>query len=626
MANSSERTHFSNNVVYGLKTVKKVIECVPNFSEGRDLAVIRQITDAIESVQGIQLLDVDPGESTNRTVVTFIGEPEPVKEAAFRAVLKASELIDMSTQQGEHSRFGATDVCPFVPVSNATMEECAEIARQVGRRIGDELGIPVYLYEHAASKPERQNLAKVRAGEYEGLQRKLADPDWKPDYGPAEFNPGAGATAVGAREFLIAYNINLNTTDRRYANEMAYEIRERGRWKRIGNVEPFYYKGDVVYFEEGRYADGNSDFIAGSFEELAEFYKNKYDADLYKRYRSIGLDPDNLIGRPVYKDGMFTHLKGIGWVVDDYKCAQISLNLTNYKITSPVEVLEAVRQMAVERGIVITGSEVVGVVPYEAMQEAGRFYLRRMQKSTGIPARDIVTTAVQAMGLTDVAEFDIDKKVIGLPVPDGPLANLTITDFVDEVSRDTPATGGGSIAALAGALGSALASMVVNLSVGKGEFDSQYSDLCQLAEKAQAIKDELIRAIDADTEAFNEVIAGMRMAKDTAEQLALRSSVIRAGYKSAAEVPLRTAELCREVLDLCQAAANIGNEAVMSDAGVGALMALAGVQGAIHNVRINLPHTKDEAFIARMQAQLGALISESREICDAIQLQVESGF
>ena len=590
------------------------------------MAVIKQITDVIESVQGIQLLDVDPGESTNRTVVTFIGAPEPVKEAAFRAVQKAAELIDMANHKGEHSRFGATDVCPFVPVSNASMEECAEIARQVGQRIGEELGIPVYLYEHAASKPERQNLAKVRAGEYEGLQKKLADPAWKPDFGPVVFNPGAGATAVGAREFLIAYNINLNTTDRRYANEIAYEIRERGRWKRVGNVEPFYYKGDVVYFEEGKYADGNSDFVAGSFGELAEFYKNEYDADLYKRYRSLGLDPDNLIGRPVYKDGMFTHVKGIGWVVDDYKCAQISLNLTNYNVTPPVDVLEAVRELAKARGIVITGSEVVGVVPFDAMQQAGRFYLRRMQKSTGIPVRDTVTTAVQAMGLNDVAPFDIDKKVIGMPIPKGPLVNLTISEFVDEVSRDTPAPGGGSIAALAGALGSALASMVVNLSVGKGEFDSQYGELCLLAEKAQTIKDALILAVDADTEAFNEVIAGMRMAKDTVEQQDLRSKVIRAGYKSAAEVPLKTAELCREVLDLCQAAANIGNQAVMSDAGVGALMALAGVQGAIHNVRINLPHTKDDVFITRMQAQLGALISESREICDAIQQQVESGF
>ena len=606
--------------------MKKVIECVPNFSEGRDLEVINQITNVIESVRGIRLLDVDPGESTNRTVVTFIGEPEPVKEAAFLAVQKAAELIDMSRHTGEHARFGATDVCPFIPVSGATMEECAEIARQVGQRIGEELNIPVYLYEQAAQTDERQNLADVRSGEYEGLEEKFKKPDWKPDFGPSRFNPKTGATAVGAREFLIAYNINLNTTDRRYANEIAYEIRERGRWKRTGNVEPFYYKGDVVYFEEGRYADGNSDFVAGSFEELASFYRNEYNADLYERYRSIGLDPDDLIGRPVYKDGIFTHLKGIGWVVDDYQCAQISLNLTNYKITPPADVLEAVRKLAAERGIIITGSEIVGVVPYEAMQQAGHFYLRHMQKSTGIPVRDVVTTAVQAMGLNDVAGFDIDKKIIGLPADEGPLAKLSINEFVDEVSRDTPAPGGGSIAALAGALGSALASMVVNLSVGKGEFDARYDEFCQLAEKAQTIKDELVRAIDADTEAFNEVIAGMRMAKDTAEQIALRSKVIRTGYKSAAVVPLRTAELCRQVLDICKAAADIGNTAVMSDAGVGALMAYAGVQGAIHNVRINLPHTKDDTFIANMQGQLGTLLSESREICDAIQGQVESSF
>jgi glutamate formiminotransferase/formiminotetrahydrofolate cyclodeaminase len=606
--------------------VNKVIECVPNFSEGRDLAVIRQITDAIESVQGIRLLDVDPGESTNRTVVTFIGEPEPVKEAAFRAVQKAAELIDMSQHHGEHARFGATDVCPFVPVAGATMEECAAIAREVGQRIGTELNIPVYLYEHAASTPKRRNLADVRAGEYEGLQEKLARPDWKPDFGPAAFNKKSGATAVGAREFLIAYNINLNTTDRRYANEIAYEIRERGRWKRAGNIEPFYYKGDVVYFEEGKYPDGNSDFVAGSFEELAGYYKEKYGSDLAERYKAIGLDPGDLIGRPVYKDGMFTHLKGIGWVVDDYHCAQVSLNLTNYRITSPQDVLEAARELAVKRGIVITGSEVVGVVPYDAMHQAGRFYLRRMQKSTGIPVRDIVTTAVQAMGLSDVAEFDIDKKVIGTPAPEGPLVNLKISDFVDEVSRDTPAPGGGSIAALAGALGSALASMVVNLSIGKGKFDSRYDELCQLAEEAQAAKDELIRAVDADTEAFNEVIAGMRMAKDSPEQLALRAEAIQAGYKSAAEVPLRTAQLCREVLNLCQAAADIGNQAVMSDAGVGALMAYAGVQGAIHNVRINLPHTRDDAFIATMQAALGELLTESKVICESIQQQIESSF
>jgi glutamate formiminotransferase/formiminotetrahydrofolate cyclodeaminase len=496
----------------------------------------------------------------------------------------------------------------------------------VGKRIGEELDIPVFLYEHAAGTPERKNLADVRAGEYEGLQDKLARPEWKPDFGPAKFNRSSGATAVGAREFLIAYNINLNTTDRRYANEIAYEIRERGRWKRAGNIEPFYYKGDVVYFEESKYPDGNSDFVAGTFEELAAHYEAQYGGDLSKRYQSIGLDPDDLPGRPVYKDGMFTHLKGIGWVVDDYHCAQVSLNLTDYKITSPQDVLEAARELAVKRGIVVTGSEVVGVVPFDAMQQAGRYYLRRMQKSTGIPLRDVVMTAVQAMGLRDVADFDIDKKVIGLPVQDGPLVQLNVTDFVDEVSRDTPAPGGGSIAALAGALGSSLASMVINLSIGKGEYDSRYEEMCLLAEKAQAAKDDLIQAIDADTEAFNEVIAGMRMAKDTSEQIALRSQAIQSGYKLAAEVPLRTAQLCREVLNLCQAAADLGNQAVMSDAGVGALMAYAGVQGAIHNVRINLPHTKDEAFITRMNSTLGELLSESKEICEAIQSQVEASF
>ncbi len=601
----------------------KIVECVPNFSEGRDLAIIKQITDEIEAVQGVQLLDVDPGESTNRTVVTFIGAPEPVKEAAFRAVKKAAELIDMRHHHGEHARFGATDVLPFVPVAGVTMEECADYARETGKRIGEELGIPVYLYEHAASTPERQNLATVRAGEYEGLAKKLSDPAWAPDFGPAEFNARSGAIAVGAREFLIAYNINLNTTDRRYANEIAYELRERGRWKRVGNISPFYYKGDVVYFEEGKFPDGNSDFVAGSFEELAEYYRKQYGGDLYKRYESIGLDVNNLIGRPVYKDGLFTHVKAIGWVVEDYNCAQISMNLTNFRITSPHAVLEAARTLAAERGIVITGSEIVGVVPFDAMLEAGKFYLRKMQKSTGIPVRDIIETAVQAMGLRDVAEFDIDKKVIGMPVQDGALAGKTVSGFVDEVSRDTPAPGGGSIAALAGSLGAALASMVANLSIGKGEYDAQYEDICELAEQAQKVKDELVRAIDADTEAFNEVIDAMRMPKDTKEQQQIRAQAMQEGYKSAARVPLRTAELCKEALELCLRAASLGNQAVMSDAGVGALMANAGVKGAIYNVRINLPHTKDEQFIAEMRATLDDLLREADTLCDAVQNEVE---
>lgn len=602
---------------------EKIVECVPNFSEGRDKNVIKQITDQIESVQGVQLLDVDPGESTNRTVVTFIGAPAAVTEAAFRAVAKAADLIDMSRHHGEHARMGATDVVPFVPVACVTMEDCVALAHEVGRRIGEELQIPVYLYEHAATKPERRNLAKVRAGEYEGLPQKLADPQWKPDYGPAQFNAKSGATAVGAREFLIAYNVNINTTDRRYATDIAYELRERGRWKRVGNISPFYYKGEVVYFAEGKFPCGNCEFTGETFEALAAHYKEAHGGDLRKRYEFIGLDINNLTGKPAYKDGRFTHVKAVGWVVEDYNRAQISMNLTNYKISSPHQILEAAREEAQKRGLVVSGSEIVGVVPYDAMHEAGVFYLRRMKKSTGIPRQDIIETAVQSMGLRDVAPFEIEKKVIGMPKREGALIQKKVVDFVDEVSRDTPAPGGGSIAALAGSLSAALASMVTNLSVGKGEFDAQYEALCTLAEKAQQIKDDLLRAVDEDTEAFNVVIEAMRMPKDTAEQQQARRQAMQEGYKSAARVPLGTAKLCKEAIALCLQAAKIGNTSVMSDAGVGALMGLAGVQGAIYNVRINLPHSGDPTFNQEMESQLDALLQEAQNLCGQVQEAVE---
>lgn len=603
--------------------MQKIVECVPNFSEGRDKGLIKKITDQIEAVRGVQLLDVDPGESTNRTVVTFIGDPEAVQEAAFRAVKTAAELIDMSQHHGEHARMGATDVLPFVPVANVTMEECADMARRVGRRIGEELGIPVYLYESAASRPERRNLATVRAGEYEGLPQKLADPNWQPDYGPAQFHRKSGATAVGAREFLIAYNINLNTTDRRYATDIAYELRERGRYKRIGNISPFYYKGEQVYFAADKFPCGNCDFTAKSFEELAAHYKQKYDGDLYARYKSLGMDVNNLAGMPVYADGKFTHVKAVGWVVEAYQRAQISINLTNYKISPPHLVLEEARRLAAQRGIVITGSEIVGVVPFAAMREAGKFYLQRMRKSTGIPVRDVLETAAQSMGVRDVAEFDIDKKIIGIPKTDGPLAQQKVVDFVDEVSRDTPAPGGGSIAALAGSLGAALAAMVANVSNGKGEFDAKYEEICDLAEQAQRVKDDLLRAVDEDTAAFNVVLEAMRLPKDTPQQQQARATAMREGYKSAARVPLRTAEHCREALQLCLRAAQLGNKAVMSDAGVGALMAFAGLQGAIYNVRINLPNTKSPDFIAEMSATLDTLLQGGKAICEQVQQEVE---
>ncbi len=600
----------------------KIVECVPNFSEGQNPAVIKDITDTIESVPGVRLLDVDPGANTNRTVVTIVGSPEAVAEAAFVAVKRASEVIDMRTHKGEHPRMGATDVVPFVPVSGVTMEDCAELARQVGQRIGDELGISVYLYEHAASKPERRNLARVRSGEYEGMAEKLKDPEWKPDFGPTELNQSAGVTGVGAREFLIAYNINLNSTDRRYANEIAYEIRERGRWKREGNTTPFYYKGQEVDFAgDSTYPCGNCDFAGASFDELADHYRDEHGGDLAARYASLEIDPYDPKGH-VFKEGLFKDVKAIGWVIEDYNRAQISMNLTNYHVSPPHEVLDAAREEAAKRGIILTGSEIVGVVPYDAMRKAGMHYRRKMMKSTGIPVSDLMDTAVQSMGLADVTPFDIGEKVLGLPKVEGELVNRTTFDFIDEVSRDTPAPGGGSVAALSGALGAALAGMVANLSIGKGEFDPMYDDLCGLAEQAQVLKDALVRGVDEDTLAFDSVLDAMRMPKDTEEELAVRAAAMQEGYKAATRVPLGTVEQCKAALDLCREMADHADPNMISDVGTGALMARAGAHAAAYNVRINLPSIKDEDFRNEMIEGLGSLVTECDRIAEEVAEKV----
>lgn len=603
--------------------MQQIVECVPNFSEGRNRSVIKEITDVIESVSGAQLLDVDPGENTNRTVVTFVGPPQAVEEAAFLAVKRASQVIDMATHQGEHPRMGATDVVPFVPVSGVTMEDCVEMARRVGKRIGEELGIPVYLYEHAASSDDRRNLARVRSGEYEGLEEKLADPEWTPDFGPSEFNPSAGATAVGAREFLIAYNINLNSTDRRYANEIAYVLRERGRWKRVGNTEPFYYKGDVVDFPvDGTYPCGPCDFVGASFEELEAHYREVHGGDLRARYEDLEIDPSAPTGH-VFTDGKFKEVKAIGWVIDEYNRAQISMNLTNFRVSSPHQVLEAAREEAFKRGIVLTGSEIVGVVPFEAIHQAGVFYRKRMMKSPGLPVPDLVETAIQSMGLRDVAPFDATEKVLGLPAVDGELVKKATFDFVDEVSRDTPAPGGGSVAALAGALGAALGAMVANLSVGKGEYDDRYDELCELATKAQALKDALVRGVDDDTQAFDEVISGMRMPKDTEEERAIRAKAIQEGYKAATLVPLETVEQCRDTLALCLDMAKLAPEEMISDVGAGALVARAGLMGAAYNVRINLKSIEDDEFRRETVHRLQGLMDEGLEHAATVEALLE---
>ncbi len=603
--------------------MEQIVECVPNFSEGRNLTVIKEITDAIEAVAGVMLLDVDPGANTNRTVVTFVGSPDVVAEAAVRGVKRASELIDMREHKGEHPRMGSTDVVPFVPVSGITMEECADIARAVGKSIGDELGIPVYLYEHAASKPEHRNLAYVRSGEYEALAEKMKDPEWAPDFGPAEFNAAAGATAVGAREFLIAYNINLNSTDRRYANEIAYMLRERGRWKRVGNTEPFYYKGEVVRFpEDGTYPCGPCDFVGSTFEELKEHHREAHGGNLTQRYADLEIDPDNPSG-PVFRDGQFRNVKAIGWVIDEFNRAQISMNLTDYNVSPAHEVLEAARDEANKRGIGITGSEIVGVIPFEALRRSGVFYRKKMMKSTGIPIPDLMETAIQSMGLRDVAPFDAEEKVLGMPKVEGPLVLRETCAFVDEVSRDTPAPGGGSVAALAGALGAALASMVANLSVGKGEFDDRYDELCSIAEHAQGVKDALVRGVDEDTSAFDLVLEAMGMPKDTEKERAVQDVAMQEGYKAATRVPFRTVEQCQEALELCLQMARVADPAMISDVGSGALMAHAGAQAAAYNVRINLPSIDDPDFHAELSGQLTVLMKTCGKLAGEVAQLVE---
>jgi glutamate formiminotransferase/formiminotetrahydrofolate cyclodeaminase len=529
----------------------KLVECVPNFSEGRDREKIGAITREIEAVPGIKLLDVDPGASTNRTVVTFIGTPEAAKEAAFRAIAKAAEVIDMRGHKGAHSRIGATDVCPFVPVSGVTMDDCVKLAGELGARVASELGIPVFLYEAAARKPERRNLAVIRAGEYEGLSEKLKDPRWTPDFGKPVFNPKTGATVIGAREFLIAYNINLNTRDRKLAHEIALSLRESGRAKRDK-------AGNAV-----KDARGNTVKVPGRFKEV----------------------------------------KSVGWYVEDYGVAQISVNFTNYKMTPVHVVFDEARRLAGKLGLRVTGSELVGLIPKEALLMAGRYYLEKQGKSPGVPEEELIRVAAKSLGLADVAPFEPEKKIIEYQFRDEGvrLVGMTLRGFANELSMDSPAPGGGSVAALCGALSAALTAMVANLTVGKKEYEGARPVMVATAVRAQQLKDALLEAVDRDTRAFNKVMDAFRLPKTTPEQAEDKDRSIEAANKEATLVPLEVLEMSVEAVALAGQAAAKGNRNSVSDAGVAGLAGQAAGEGAYYNVLINLAGIKDQAFAARVK-------------------------
>jgi len=597
----------------------RIVECVPNFSEGRDMAKIKVITDAIEAVAGIRLLDVDPGADTNRTVVTFVGGPDQVVEAAFQAVKTAAQVLDMASHHGAHPRMGATDVCPFVPVEGVTLEECAELARRLGERVGRELELPVYLYEQAASRPERANLAVVRKGEYEGLAEKLKDPQWAPDFGPARFSPRAGALITGAREFLVAYNITLNSRDKAHATDIAFELREKGRVARRNQTSAFYSSGRELVYDGRTYPCGNCDFDGASFQEVEQHCKESHGYDLRRLLSLNGIDSSaGVIGRKVYKAGLFTHCKAIGWYVDSYKRAQLSINLTDYKVTPPQAVLEATRRMAADRGLVVTGSEIVGLVPFQALFNAGRFYLKQQGKSPFVPVPDVLENAVFSMGLADVAPFEIEKKVLGLPRKlDHALVDLTCAELVDEVSRDTPAPGGGSIAALAGALGAGLASMVANLAQGRTRSAQAEADLLAAAEQGQRLKDQLMLAVDDDTNAFNAYMDARRLPQASAAEKAEREARMQDGLKLAVAVPWGTAKACFEVIRAAQLAMQSGNPASITDAMVGAQMGFAGLRGGIWNVLINLKDITDPAFNADLRGRCAQLLADAAALLEA---------
>jgi glutamate formiminotransferase/formiminotetrahydrofolate cyclodeaminase len=549
----------------------QLIECVPNFSEGNDLGIINQITAEIEATEGVKLLNVDPGKATNRTVVTFVGTPNAVVEAAFKAIKKAGELIDMRKHKGEHPRMGATDVCPFIPISNISMEETAQYAQQLAQQVGSELNLPVYLYEEAQADKKRSNLSVIRAGEYEGFFKKIKDPNWKPDFGPNEFDALRGATVIGARDFLVAYNVNLNTTSTRRANSIAFDVREAGRVKREGDP----ITGKIVTDEHGN---------------------------------------------PVSIPGTLKAVKAIGWYIEEYGIAQISMNLTNINITPVHVAFDEVCKKANERGIRVTGSEIVGLIPLKAMLDAGKYFLEKQQRSTGVSEKELIKIAVKSMGLDELSPFNPNERIIEYLLNDqnsGRLINMSLSDFADETASESPAPGGGSISAYVGALGVSLGTMVANLSSHKKGWDAQWKFYSDWALKGQAIKKEMLKMVDEDTNAFNKIMLAFGLPKGNDEEKKVRSEAIQSATKLAIITPYKVMQLALESMELMKVMVEQGNPNSVTDAAVGALCARTAVIGAFMNVRINASGYHDKAFINDM-------ISKGKEIQEkAIALENE---
>lgn len=558
----------------------QIIECVPNFSEGNNPEIIRQITEVIQSVDLVRLIDVDAGQATNRTVVTFVGPPEAVCQAAFLAVQKAAQIIDMRHHKGAHPRFGATDVLPLVPIKGISMEETASLARQLAQRIGEELHIPVYCYEMAAMEEKRRNLADCRSGEYEGLSKKLNDPDWKPDFGPADFNERVartGATAVGARNFLVAYNINLNTTSTRWANAIAFDLREKGRVKREGGT-------------------------------------------------LTGKPLKNDKGEPIYQPGLLKGVKGIGWYIEEYGIAQLSFNITDINQTTIHQTFEAACQRAEVRGIRVTGSELVGVVPLEAMLDAGRYFLHKQKRSAGVSDHELIKIAVKSLGLDDLKPFDPNSKIIEYLIEDvnsKVLINSSVSSFTEKTASASPAPGGGSVSACMGAMGAALGTMVANLSAHKRGWDEQWATFAQWAEKGKVCQDRLLKLVDEDTRAFNGIMAAFQMPNSNDQEQQRRRAAIQRATHYAIEVPLKVMKLSYQSMEVMKAMAEMGNPNSVSDAGVGALAARAAVRGAALNVQINAKNYDDKDYKNSVLNTVTEIISKTNQLEEEILALVQ---